>query len=44
LWEGAEKIAQEIRNASQEAERLPKIESLGRKQCVAAISGAQLLL
>src|ERR1700674_2908381 len=40
--DGAEKIAQKIRDTSQEAEQLPKIETRGREQCVAAISGAAL--
>jgi hypothetical protein len=40
--DGTERIAQKIRDASQEAEQLPEIKSRGRQQCIAAISGAAL--
>jgi len=38
----AQKNAQKIGNASQEAEQLPKLETCRCEQCVAAISGATL--
>jgi hypothetical protein len=36
------KSRKKIRSASQEAEQLPKVETCGREQCVAAISRATL--